>query len=55
MTDQDNKQITDTDATATVRRDLNAPEAGEIKGGPTPQNKRIVVLQSTLTGDSSGE
>lgn len=38
---------------ASVIADLEAPNAEEIKGGPTPQSKRTVVLQSSATGQSS--
>ncbi|MEP7270769.1 MAG: hypothetical protein ABI882_04660 [Acidobacteriota bacterium] len=55
MKDQDT-QITKTDATGNALADLDALNADEIKGGPTPQNKRTIVLQSSLTvDDSSGE
>ncbi|MEP7270771.1 MAG: hypothetical protein ABI882_04670 [Acidobacteriota bacterium] len=53
MNDQDNRSGAGHDS---VLADLEAPEAEEVKGGPTPQSKRTLVLQSSLTGgDSSSE
>jgi hypothetical protein len=38
---------------ASVIADLEAPNAEEIKGGPTAKSKRIVVLQSSANGQSN--
>ena len=34
---------------------LNGEQADQVKGGPTPQSKRTVVLQSSFGADSTDE
>lgn len=43
-----NQPNADDNQTITLE-DLDAAQAEDIKGGPTPKSKRIIVLQSSLT------
>lgn len=38
---------------ANVIADLEAQTAEEIKGGPNPKSKRVIVLASSATGQTS--
>ena len=45
MSQQDN---TETNDQSIIIEDLSAQNADEIKGGPTPKSRRVVVLQSSV-------
>ncbi len=45
----------DTNNESIVIADLTAQNADEIKGGPTSQSKRTVVLQSSVAGGSDDD
>lgn len=48
-------QTQETNNEAIMIEDLAAQNADEIKGGPTPKSKRVVVLQSSVAGGQNDD
>ena len=53
MQTQETNQETNNEAI--IIEDLAAPDADEIKGGPTPKSKRFVDLQSSVAGGTGDD
>ncbi|MDQ3009312.1 MAG: hypothetical protein M3X11_01210 [Acidobacteriota bacterium] len=51
MNQQDNIETND----QSIIEDLSAQNADEIKGGPTPKSKRVIVLQSSVAEGQADE
>jgi len=57
MNEKPETNTNDQTATATPLTDLpvNDAQADQVKGGPTSQSKRTVVLKSSFSADSADE